>query len=239
MPKAARSLSGRKSEPAPDPAPAPADSCTGAEELANALTHGLGLLLAVAGTIIAVLAASATGSPMRIITVSIFCTTLIGLYLASTAFHLTSCPVKKPRWRLIDHIMIYALIAGSYTPVALLGLGGAWGWFLVVTIWALAAGGTAMKLLASRKLFHLDWLDTGIYLAMGWLGLVAVVPIVTTFSLAELAWLIVGGVFYSLGCIFFLWESLRFNHAIWHGFVMAGSACHFFLILLYMVPVEA
>lgn len=203
------------------------------------LTHGLGLLLAIAGTVIALVAAAATGSPMRIITVSIFCLTLIGLYLASTAFHMTRCPVKKPRWRIADHVMIYALIAGSYTPVALLGLGGAWGWFLVITIWLLAIAGTTMKLLASRKLFNLDWLDTAIYLAMGWLGLIAVVPIVTTFSGPELAWLILGGAFYSLGCIFFLWQSLPYHHAIWHGFVMAGSACHFFLIVLYMVPVEA
>lgn len=226
----------------PEPAtnsPAAPSSCTPAEELANVLTHGLGLVLAVAGTVIALLAAAATGSLLRIITVSVFCLTLIGLYLASTAFHMTRCPVKKPRWRIVDHIMIYALIAGSYTPVCLLGLGGAWGWSLVAVIWALALAGTAMKLLASRKLFTLDWLDTAIYLAMGWLGLIAVVPIVTTFSTPELAWLIVGGAFYSLGCIFFLWESLPYHHAIWHGFVMAGSACHFFLIVLHMVPVEA
>lgn len=214
-------------------------TCTPAEELANVLTHGFGLLLAVLGTIIALAAVLATGSPVRIVTVSIFCLTLIGVYLASTAFHMTRCPVKKPRWRIVDHVMIYALIAGSYTPVALLGLGGAWGWFLVVAIWTLAIAGTAMKLLAPRKLFTQDWLDTAIYLAMGWLGVIAVVPIVTTFSAAELTWLVLGGAFYSLGCIFFLWESLRFNHAIWHGFVLAGSTCHFFLIVLYMVPLEA
>ena len=211
-----------------------------AEEWANALTHGMGLLLAIAGGVVACVQAVWSGSPLRIVTISVFVATLILVYLASTVFHSVADPIRKRRWRTVDHCCIYGLIAGTYTPVVLVGLGGAWGWSLFGTIWGLAIAGVVMKLwIPAERTNRFERFDTLLYLAMAWIALVAIVPICMSFSTAALTWMVLGGVLYSAGCIFFLWESLPFNHAIWHGFVLGGSACHFFLVLLHVLPVEA
>ena len=206
------------------------------EEWANILTHGAGLLLAVAGAAVAVTAASLTGSAVRIVTVSIFVTTLIMVYLASTGFHMTRDVARRGKWRLFDHLSIYCLIAGSYSPVLLVSIGGAWGWSLFCVVWTLAATGIVAKTLLVGKFDRFERIDTFLYLAMGWLVVVAIVPLWAALSLPAIGLLALGGVFYSGGCVFFLWDQLPYNHSIWHLFVLGGSVCHYLMILHFVVP---
>ena len=206
------------------------------EELANVLTHGGGLLLAVAGAAVACTAAALTGSAMRIVAVSIFVAALCGVYLTSTAFHLARRPAVRGRWRLLDHAAIYTLIAGTYTPVVLVSLGGAWGWSLFGVVWGLAILGVTVKIFLVGKYDRFERIDTYLYLAMGWLVMVAIVPLWAALPLPAIGLLALGGLFYSGGCVFFLWDRLPYNHAIWHLFVLAGSVCHFFMVLRYVVP---
>ncbi len=218
---------------------------TRTEELANVWTHGLGLLLSIAGAIVMCWMAAVSGGMTRMLSVAVFCFGLILVYFASTAFHLAGVmrwdASIRNRWRLLDHAAIYVLIAGSYTPVMLIAVGGTWGWAIFGVVWFLAVTGVTFKTLMVGRYDRFDKLDTMLYLAMGWLCLVAVGPIWASLTLGAFVWLTLGGVFYSTGCIFFLWERLPFNHAIWHCFVMGGSACHFMMVLLYvaMLPVGA
>ncbi len=212
------------------PAPTPQ-----AEERANTATHGVGLLLAIAGAAVACVAAASTGSAMRIVTVSLFAAAMLGVYLTSTVYHaLHHAGPWKTRWRLLDHLAIYGLIAGTYTPVCLVAIGGTWGWSLAGVVWGLAAVGAGRKLLLGGAVPKRRWIDTAVYLLMGWVALVGAVPIFTTLSPTALTWLVLGGVFYSVGCVFFLWERLAYNHAVWHGFVLAGTTCHYMLVLLHV-----
>ena len=210
------------------------------EELANLITHGLGVLLAVAGTVAALLAAAATGSAIAVVSAAIFGGALILVYAASSGFHeakLFGRPMPcRDRWRLLDHAAIYVLIAATYTPIMLVSVGGAWGWSIVSIVWTLAAVGVTMKVFLVGRYDRFERIDTLLYLAMGWLCLVAIVPLWMSLTGAALAWLVAGGLFYSGGCVFFLWERLRFNHAIWHGFVLAGSACHWMAIVANILP---
>ncbi len=217
--------------------PAPVDR---PEELANLLTHGVGVLLAVAGTVLAVVAAVATRSPIAIVSAALYGGALILVYGASTGFHEAKffnrpAPLRE-RWRLLDHAAIYVLIAATYTPVMLVSVGGAWGWSIVAIVWSLAVVGVGMKVVLVGRYDHFERIDTMLYLAMGWLSLVAVVPLWMNLSGAAFAWLVAGGIFYSGGCVFFLWDKLRFNHAIWHLFVLAGSACHWMTIVANVLP---
>ena len=206
------------------------------EEIANILTHGAGLLLALTGAAVGITAAAYTGRPTRIVTVSIFVTTLIMVYLASTGFHLTRDPARRQKWRLFDHLSIYCLIAGSYSPVLLVSIGGAWGWSLFCVVWSLAAIGIVTKTLIVGSYDRFEKIDTYLYLAMGWLVLIAIVPLWAALSLPAIGLLALGGVFYSGGCVFFLWEKLPYNHSIWHLFVLGGSVCHFLMIFLFVIP---
>ena len=209
------------------------------EEWANAITHGLGLLLSLVGGVVGIVAAATTGSPTRVVTVSIFALSLVLLYLASTGFHLSRHPARRLKWRLFDHAAIYALIAGSYTPVLLVSLGGAWGWTLFGIVWTMALVGIAFKTVLIGRYDRFERIDTLLYLAMGWLVLVAIVPLWAALSGPAILLLVLGGLCYSGGCVFFLWDSLPFNHSIWHLFVMAGSAFHYFAVVLHVVPLPA
>ena len=209
------------------------------EELANAITHGVALLAALGFGAVAVLAAAATGSPLRTISVAIFVAAMCLVYFASTAFHLASRHPSRRHWRLLDHAAIYVLIAGTYTPVMLVGVGG-WPANAVVTaVWVMAVAGVVMKFTLIGRYDRFEKIDTFLYLAMGWLGVLALVPIGRGLSTPAMAWLVAGGVFYSAGCVFFLWQRLPYNHAIWHLFVVAGSACHFITVHRHVVPASA
>lgn len=196
-------------------------------EFWNALTHGAGAVLSLIGGAVLITLASLFGNGWQLTGAIVFSLSLIGLYTASTLYHAVHEPRAKVRLKILDHCMIYVLIAGSYTPFALIALRGDGGWLLFGTIWTLAAAGIVFKLFFTGRF---ELLSTLVYLAMGWLVVFAAGPMLRHVGTAELVWLGVGGLFYSVGTLFYLWERLRHSHAIWHGFVLAGSASHFVAI---------
>jgi len=202
------------------------------EEIASAVTHGVGTAMAVASMVY--MLARAGGEPLRVIAAVVFGASLVGLYRASTLYHTFSSARLKGALQTLDHACIYVLIAGSYTPLSLISLRGPWGWSLLAIVWILALGGVLLKTVGRGRKDH--WISTALYLAMGWLAMVAIVPIVQNLPLAGVIWLVAGGIFYSLGVGFFCWQRLRFNHAIWHLFVLAGSACHVVTAACYILP---
>ena len=193
------------------------------EELANVVTHGVGMVAALAAAAALVIFASVRGDVWEIVGVSVFATTLVALYTASTLYHAARDPVVKARLKLLDHAAIYLLIAGTYTPFMIDELRGGWGWSLFGVIWGLAVVGIALKLIFIGR-FKL--LSTAVYVGMGWLVLVAVVPLVRTLDPVTLVWMVAGGVAYTAGTPFYHNRRIRYAHAIWHVFVIAGSACH-------------
>lgn len=199
-------------------------------EVANALTHAVGVALALAGLAALVTFAGLHGSPRQMIAYSIYGVTLVLLYAASTAYHGLQLPRAKRLLRTLDHAAIYLLIAGTYTPFALISLRGVWGWSLFGIVWALAATGVVFKLFFAGRFSRAS---TVMYLAMGWLALIAVRQLFAKPPLEGLVLLFAGGLCYSLGVLFFaLDRRLRFGNTIWHLFVLAGSACHFFAVLV-------
>lgn len=195
------------------------------EEVANAISHGLGLLLAIAALPILVVHASRQGSTVDVVAASVFAATMILLYLVSTLYHSLPRGRAKVWLNRIDHAAIYLFIAGSYTPFTLGVLEGGWGWSLFGVVWATAAFGVAVKLL--DRLRH-PWVSTGIYLAMGWVAVVAAGPLFERMSAEGLAWLVAGGLSYTAGAVVFMYDNrIRYAHFAWHLFVLGGSACHF------------
>jgi hemolysin III len=199
------------------------------EEIANAVSHGLGFLLAVASLPILVLYMSAHGSAINIVAVSVFSVTMMALYLVSTLYHALPDGRAKLLMNQLDHSAIYVFIAGSYTPFVLGALRGGWGWTLFGIVWGAAALGVTAKLL---NRFKHPLLSTGLYVAMGWVALLAAGPLTERMAPAGLAWLVVGGVSYTLGAVVFLLDHrVRYAHFVWHLFVLGGSTCHFFAVL--------
>lgn len=205
---------------------------TPAEEWANCLSHGLGAALSLGALVVLVTLAGLGGDPWRIVTVSLYGLALLLMYVASTFFHACSGPTAKRRLRVLDHSAIYTLIAGTYTPFLLVNLRGGWGWSLFGVLWGLAAAGAILKIFFVHRF---ELLSTAIYLILGWIGVIGFRPVFLSLPTGALAWVIAGGLAYTLGIVFFLWDRLPFNHAIWHLFVLAGSACHFAAILLFVV----
>lgn len=202
-----------------------------AEERANSLSHGIGFLLALVATPVLVIAAARQGNALNIVGVSVFAITMVMLYFSSTLYHALPPGRAKDRCAKIDHGTIYLFIAGTYTPFSLGVLNGAWGWTLFGLIWGLAAVGLALK--AFDKLSH-PLLSTSLYLAMGWLVVIAAVPLLERVSTAGLGWLVGGGLAYTVGVFFYLTDArYKFGHFVWHLFVMAGTTCHFFAVLWY------
>lgn len=203
------------------------------EELANALTHGLGLVASVgAGAGLIVLAAMA-GDGWRIVSAAIYSVALLLLYAASTAYHAVRQGRTKALLELCDHCAIYLLIAGTYTPFTLVALRGAWGWSLFGVIWGLALAGIVFKIVFMGR-FSL--LSTLIYIGMGWLVVVAAVPMVQALPASTLLWLIVGGLLYTGGTYFYQRRPFPFSHAVWHLFVLGGSICHFLAVATQIMP---
>jgi hemolysin III len=192
------------------------------EELANVLTHGAGALLSIAGGATLIVLAALQGDAWLIVGSAIFASALLLLYTSSTLYHAARSAVLRRRFKVLDHCAIYVLIAGTYTPFMLDARGG-WGWSLFGVVWGLAAAGIAFKLFFTGR-FRL--LSTLIYVAMGWLVLVGIVPLTQQLHTGTLLWLLAGGVTYTAGTLFYHWQRLRFSHAIWHGFVLGGSVCH-------------
>jgi len=202
-----------------------------AEEIANSLTHGLGLIAAVAAWPALLVAASRRGDPLHTAGACVFGTTLVLLYLASTLYHAVPVPRLKHALRVLDHSAIFLFIAGTYTPFALGPLRGPFGWTLLAGVWAIALGGVALKLRVGCGRKH-ERLSLTLYLGLGWLGLVTARPLVAHIGLTGFAWIVAGGLAYTLGVVFYTRDCrLRFGHALWHLCVAAGSACHFVAVL--------
>jgi hemolysin III len=203
------------------------------DEHANALTHGLGLLLALAAVPILIVFAVMHGTAWHVVGVTIYGATLIALYSASTIYHAVQHPPAKRILRIIDHSAIYLLIAGTYTPFTLVNLRGAWGWTLLGLVWTIALFGVAWKLVHVERYVVVS---TIIYIAMGWLAVIAVRPLFRAIPAAGIGWILAGGLFYTLGVVFFGLSRIRFSHAVWHLFVLAGSVCHYVAIARYVLP---
>lgn len=198
------------------------------EEIANSVTHGIGAVLSVAGLTALVLLAAIHGDAWRVVSFSIYGSTLIILYLISTLYHSFPQPRLKRIFRTLDHAAIYLLIAGTYTPFLLVTLRGALGWTLLAVVWSLAVVGVVWKL------FFMDRLKvvaTMAYLFMGWIAIIAVKPMIANLSTVGMILVATGGAVYSLGVIFYVWRKLPYNHAIWHLFVLVASICHFFAVM--------
>ncbi|MFZ3043356.1 MAG: hemolysin III family protein [Thiobacillus sp.] len=201
------------------------------EEIANTLSHGFGLIASIAATPFLIQQAVRQGSAAFIVGASVFAATMVLLYLASTLYHALPIGRSKEVFRTIEHSAIFLLIAGTYTPFTLGVLRGAWGWTLLGLVWGLAVAGVALK--ALNRMSHPAF-STGLYLLMGWLIVIAAQPLSARVPTSGLLWLVAGGLAYTLGVIFFALDArLRYGHFIWHLFVMAGTACHYFAVYGY------
>jgi len=201
------------------------------EELANSLSHGLGLLLAIAGLPVLIIHAYHGGKTYAVASAAVFGSSVLALYLASTLYHAIPQQKVKAILQALDHVAIYLLIAGTYTPIALGVLRGGWGWAMLGTIWTMALAGTLFKAMGGLRFPRLS---TALYVMMGWVGVIAIRPLWLHMQAGGLAWLAAGGLAYTLGVVFFVLDGrLRYSHFIWHLFVLAGTVCHFFAVLLY------
>lgn len=201
------------------------------EEVASLLTHALGVVLSVVG--LSLMLWFSDGDVLKILASAVFGVSLILLYTSSTLYHFFTSPRWKALFQKLDHACIYLLIAGSYTPVTLITLRGAAGWSLFGVVWALAIIGVSIKLFWKGKKDH--WISTSLYLAMGWLILFALKPLNQALPSAGVWLLVAGGFSYSFGIVFYAWNKLPFNHAIWHLFVLAGSVCHLLAVILHVI----
>ena len=203
------------------------------EEIANSLTHGAGIVLAVTALAVMVAFASLRGDAWHVVSCAIFGATLILTYTASTLYHSIPIPSAKAVLRTLDHAAIFLLIAGTYTPLLLVSLRGTWGWTLFGIIWSIAILGVTLKFMLKARGHKLM---VALYVAMGWVIVVAINPLLETMGRNGLYWLLAGGIAYTGGVAFYLWRRLPYHHAIWHCFVMAGSALHFCAIFFYVIP---
>jgi hemolysin III len=200
------------------------------EEIANSVSHGVGVLAALAATPFLVLAAARRGGALAIVGASVFAGTTVFLYLVSTLYHALPRNRAKRVFRVIDHSAIFLLIAGTYTPFTLGALRGAWGWTLFGVVWGLTVLGVTLKSVGGIRYPRLS---TTLYLGMGWLALIAIRPLWGHLPAAGWLWLIAGGLAYTAGIAFYAAERVRYGHAVWHLFVLLGTVCHFFAVLWY------
>ena len=202
------------------------------EEIMNAISHGIGILFAIIGLVILIVSSNKSGDTWHTVTFSIYGSTLILLYLASTLYH--SCPNGRVKriLKICDHSAIFLLIAGSYTPLTLLVLRGKLGWTLFSTVRIIAIAGIIFKVFFIKQF---KALSTVLYIAMGWIVIFAIKPLYLTLNTQSIVFLVAGGLFYTVGTIFYSSKKLKYNHAIWHLFVLGGSVCHFFT-MFYLLP---
>jgi len=203
------------------------------EEIAHSVTHGIGALLSVTGLMTLVVYSSNHGDAWHIVSSCIYGSTLIALYTISTLYHGVTRPGLKQVLQKLDHAAIFLLIAGTYTPFTLVNLRGSWGWTLFGLVWSIAIAGMLMELIVKQRCKRIS---VGLYLGLGWLIMIAIKPMLVSVAPGGMVLLLVGGLFYSLGVIFYMWKTLAYHHAIWHLFVLAGSAAHFFAVFLYVIP---
>ena len=204
------------------------------EERINVLSHALGLVLSVFALVLLVTYASRYGSVLHVLSFGVFGLSLVVLYAASTLYHSTTNPARRTRMRILDHAAIYVLISGTYTPILLVILSGTLGWVMFGISWGLALIGIILKLFFTGKYSHAS---TAMYVFMGWLVIFAIKPLIDSFSAEGLWWLLAGGMAYTVGAIIYSFKKIKFHHAIFHVFVLLGSACHFVCVYFYVLPI--
>jgi hemolysin III len=203
------------------------------EEIAHAVTHGIGVLMSIVGLATLIVHSSKYGDVWHIVSSAIYGSTMITLYGSSTLYHSVTIPDVKRVLRRLDHAAIFLLIAGTYTPFTLVNLRGGWGWTLFGMVWSIATAGIIMELIVRQRY---KGISIALYLGLGWLVMIAIEPMMANVAPGGLLLLLAGGLCYSFGVIFYLWKTLVYHHAVWHLFVLAGSACHFFAVFLYVLP---
>ena len=204
---------------------------TPAEHIANAITHGVGFGLSIVCLVLLVVFASLRRGAWEIVSCSVYGATLVILYLASTLYHSIHKPHVQHVLHIIDRAAIYLLIAGTYTPYLLVPLRGALGWSLFGVVWGIAAVGIVFQ---ARFIGRYQFLSTLSYVAMGWMVVATIVPLLNVLPVMAIIWMAIGGLCYTLGVVFYIWKRLKFAHAIWHLFVLAGSLCHFFGVFFFV-----
>lgn len=202
------------------------------EEIANSVTHGLGAILSVAGLFALLVAATIRGTAWHIASCAVFGASLVLLYTSSTLYHALAPNRAKRLFHVLDHASIYILIAGTYTPFALVTLRGPWGWTLFAFVWSLAVLGIVFKSFGAGRL---PFLSTAVYILMGWCVVFALRPLLAALPWTGFLWLLAGGLFYTAGVAFFALRR-RYAHAIWHLFVLAGSVCHYLAVYRFVIP---
>ena len=203
------------------------------EEIANAVTHGLGVVLGIAGLTLLVVLAARYGDGRHLASSIVFGTTLVLLYTASTLYHSFPWPRVKHVFKVLDHAGIYLLIAGTYTPFTLVTLADDGGWWLFIIVWALAIAGVALE---AAWTYRPKWLSVLVYLGMGWLALFAIGPLTANLSAAGIWLLVAGGLAYTVGTVFYVLKRVPYMHAVWHVFVLAGSVLHLLAVVLAVIP---
>ena len=204
-----------------------------AEERLNVLSHALGLLLSVVGLVLLIVKAASLGTPLHVVSFAIFGASLVILYAASTIYHSTDDPSRRTKLRTVDHAAIYILIAGTYTPFTLAVLSGTVGWTLFGVSWGMAVTGIVLKLFYTGR-FNI--LSTSMYVFMGWVIVFAVKPLMAALPEEGIFWLFAGGIAYTVGAISYSIKKIPFGHAVFHFFVLAGSACHFISVYWHILP---
>lgn len=205
------------------------------EEIANAITHGIGALLSVAALVLLIVYSSLQGTPWHIVSFTIYGVTMLLLYASSTLVHSFPKGKVKDLFEIFDHSSIYLFIAGTYTPFLLVAIQGALGWTLFGVVWGIAIFGIVFKAFFTKRFVMLS---TIFYVIMGWLIVIAWQPLTDALHYNGIVLLVIGGILYTLGSIFYVWRGFRFHHAIWHLFVLAGSITHFFAIFIYVLQIQ-
>lgn len=203
------------------------------EEILNSVTHGIGLALSAVGMVVLVALAALHGSAWHVVSCAVYGTSLIILYSASTLYHASRGPKARKILQTLDHASIYVLIAGTYTPLVLVNMRGEWGWTLFGLVWGFAVAGIVFKAFFAGRF---TIVSTLLYLAMGWLVVIAIHPLLRTVPDLGLLFLLLGGIAYSLGCVFYLRDFKPYRHVIWHVFVLFGSLFHYFAIMVSVLP---
>jgi hemolysin III len=206
------------------------------EEIANAISHGIGALLSIAALVLLIVYSVKYGDVWHVVSFSIFGSTLVLLYVFSTLLHSIQHRIVKNVFEILDHAAIYLLIAGSYTPFLLVTIRGALGWTIFGIVWGFAILGIILKIFFVKRFIILS---TICYILMGWLMIIAIKPLYLNLPFNGIVWLVVGGLLYTFGTIFYVWRRVPYHHAIWHTFVLAGSTAHFIAVLFYVLPMPA
>ncbi|GAA5415728.1 UPF0073 inner membrane protein YqfA [Paraliobacillus ryukyuensis] len=208
---------------------------TNDEELANSITHGIGILISIAALVLLIVFASLQGSAWHVVSFTLFGATMVLLYTSSTILHSLRDGKAKDVFEILDHSSIYFFIAGTYTPFLFVVVQGTAGWTLFGIVWGLAIGGTIFKIFFVKKFL---FISTILYIVMGWLIVFTWGPLTEKIAPNGIILLVIGGILYTVGAIFYMWRWFKFHHALWHLFVLAGTILHFFTVILYVLPIN-